>query len=417
MTHTSAIPHLHGDLLCFATEDDLWVAPLVPAGRRPDRAWRITVDRTRVGHPRFSPDGRQLAYTSWRSLDPEIHLAPVDGGAVPAADVLGRARHPGLRLDPRQATSWRWPRTTSPSHISAGPTRSPPTAVPAPNCPGARSAISRSVRSRGSAAPCCSPANPRTSPPPGSATAAVRRDGCGCTVSGCSPASAAIWSLRCWSDGRVAFLSDHEGIGNLYSCLPNGTDLRRHTDHDTSYARNASSDGHRVIYQCAGDLWLAEDLAEGAEPRRLPVRIGGPRAGRRSYQVPAARHIDGLSVDETGRASAVVVRGSLYWLTHRDGPARTITAAPGVRVRLPEMLGERGTGRLRHRRRGRGRHRDRLLCHGPAATARRGGWPPVSSVASTSWSPTRRVNGWRSPRTTGGCCSSPCPTTRREPAN
>ncbi|MFC7511081.1 hypothetical protein ACFQV4_11140 [Streptomyces thermocarboxydus] len=36
--------------------------------------------------------------------------------------------------------------------------------------------------------------------------------------------------------------------------------------------------------------------------------------------MPAAQHLDGLSVDETGRASAVVVRGSLYWLTHRDGP-------------------------------------------------------------------------------------------------
>jgi tricorn protease len=58
--------------------------------------------------------------------------------------------------------------------------------------------------------------------------------------------------------------------------------------------------------------------------------------------VPAAQHVDGISVDETGRASAVVVRGSLYWLTHRDGPARTIADTPGVRVRLPEMLGSGG---------------------------------------------------------------------------
>lgn len=47
-------------------------------------------------------------------------------------------------------------------------------------------------------------------------------------------------------------------------------------------------------------------------------------------------------MDTTGRASAISVRGSLYWLTHRDGPARTITDTPGVRVRLPEMLGSGG---------------------------------------------------------------------------
>ncbi|MFB6557116.1 peptidase S41, partial [Streptomyces sp. NPDC056405] len=72
--------HLHGDLLCFAAEDDLWLAPLAPDGAEPGRAWRLTVDRTRVGHPRFSPDGTQIAFTTWRSLDPEIHLVPVAGG-------------------------------------------------------------------------------------------------------------------------------------------------------------------------------------------------------------------------------------------------------------------------------------------------------------------------------------------------
>lgn len=142
--------------------------------------------------------------------------------------------------------------------------------------------------------------------------------------------------------GRIAFLSDHEGIGNLYSCLHDGSDLRRHTDHDTFYARHASSDGTRVVYQCAGDLWIVDDLSPESLPRRLDVRLGGPRTGRRTYQVPAAQHVDGISVDETGRAGAVVVRGSLYWLTHRDGPARTIADTPGVRVRLPEMLGSGG---------------------------------------------------------------------------
>ncbi len=142
---------------------------------------------------------------------------------------------------------------------------------------------------------------------------------------------------------RIAFLSDHEGVGNLYSCRTDGTDLRRHTDHDAFYARNASSDGHRVVYQCAGELWLVEDLeAPDATPRRLEVRLGGPRTGRRVHQVSAASNVDSLSVDETGRASAVTVRGSLYWLTHRDGPARTIADTPGVRVRLPEMLGSGG---------------------------------------------------------------------------
>ncbi|MFI6893826.1 S41 family peptidase [Streptomyces sp. NPDC050256] len=339
-------PHLHKDLLCFAAEDDLWVAPLVPEGEVPGRAWRVTVDRTRVSHPRFSPDGTRIAYTTWRSLDPEIHLAPVAGG-------------PSRRLTYWGSTDARvcgWtPDTGDGAQILAVSSHRQPFSyfswaysVPTDGSPGGRLPWG-----------------------PVSDIAVADIDGERRTLllTGKPPHEPAAWKRyrggatgRLWLHGerllpdigghldspmfvggRIAFLSDHEGVGNLYSCLPDGTDLRRHTDHDAFYARHASSDGHRVVYQCAGEVWLVDDLeSPDAVPRKLEVRLGGPRAGRRTYQVPAASNIDSLSVDETGRASAVAVRGSLYWLTHRDGPARTIADTPGVRVRLPEMLGSGG---------------------------------------------------------------------------
>lgn len=339
-------PHLHQDLLCFVAEDDLWVAPLAPAGRRPGRAWRVTVDRTRVGHPRFSPDGSRIAYTTWRTLDPEIHLAPVGGGPARRLTYWGStdARVCGWSPDPGDG-----------SQILAVSSHSQPFSyfswaysVPTDGGPGGKLPWG-----------------------PVSDIAVADIDGERRTLllTGKPPHEPASWKRyrggatgRLWLHGerllpdigghldspmfvgrRIAFLSDHEGVGNLYSCRPDGGDLRRHTDHDAFYARHASSDGTRVVYQCAGDLWLVEDLeAPDARPRKLEVRLGGPRAGRRTYQVPASSHVDGLAVDETGRASAVGVRGSLYWLTHRDGPARTIADEPGVRVRLPEMLGSSG---------------------------------------------------------------------------
>jgi len=45
---------------------------------------------------------------------------------------------------------------------------------------------------------------------------------------------------------RVVFMSDHEGTGALNSALPDGTDLRRHTDLGQYYARHATTDGQRV---------------------------------------------------------------------------------------------------------------------------------------------------------------------------
>ncbi|MFD4573493.1 S41 family peptidase [Streptomyces sp. NPDC058417] len=336
------LPHLSGDLLCFVAEDDLWLAPL----DGPGRAWRLTVDRTKAGPPRFSPDGRQVAWTSWRSLVPEVHLAPVDGG-------------PGRRL-----TYWGSADTRVCGWTPPGPDgRSDILAVASHGEPFSYFTWAYKVSPDGS---------PGRALPWGPVSDLQVADLGGerrtLLLTGTPPHEPAAWKRyrggatgRLWLHGerllpdlpghlsspmivgdRVAFLSDHEGVGNVYSCALDGTGLRRHTDHDAFYARDAASDGRRIVYQCAGELWIVDDLAPDARPRRLDVRLGGPRAGRRPYQIPAAQHVDGLSVDETGRASAVVVRGSLYWLTHRDGPARTLADTPGVRVRLPEMLGSGG---------------------------------------------------------------------------
>ncbi|WP_329339870.1 PDZ domain-containing protein [Streptomyces sp. NBC_01352] len=331
------LPHLSGELLCFVAEDDLWLAPLDGLGR----AWRLTVDRTKIGHPRFSPDGRHLAYTSWRSLVPEIHLVPVDGGPgrqlthwgsadtqvcgwTPNGTILAVASHG----EPFSYFTWAYkvdPDGDPGRRLPWGPVSD----IQVADLDGERRTLLL------------------TGTPPHEPAAWKRYRG-GATGRLWLHGERLLADLRghlhspMFVGGRIAFLSDHEGIGNLYSCAYDGSDLRRHTDHDAFYARHAASDGTRVVYQCAGDLWIVDDLAADSVPRRLDVRLGGPRAGRRRYQVPATQHVDGISVDETGRASAVVVRGSLYWLTHRDGPARTITDTPGVRVRLPEMLGSVG---------------------------------------------------------------------------
>ncbi len=331
------LPHLSGDLLCFVAEDDLWLAPL----DGPGRAWRLTVDRTKLGHPRFSPDGSRIAYTSWWTSVPEIHLVPAEGGPsrrlthwgspdtqvcgwTPCGEILAVASHG----EPFSYFTWAYK-----VHPDGDPGRKlpwgPVSDIQAADLDGERRTLLL------------------TGTPPHEPAAWKRYRG---------GATGRLWlhGERILADldghlhsplfvgGRIAFLSDHEGVGNLYSCAHDGSDLRRHTDHDAFYARHAASDGTRVVYQCAGDLWIVDDLAADSVPRRLDVRLSGPRAGRRTYQVPAAHHVDGISVDETGRASAVVVRGSLYWLTHRDGPARTLTDTPGVRVRLPEMLGSGG---------------------------------------------------------------------------
>ncbi|MDJ0459807.1 PDZ domain-containing protein, partial [Arthrobacter sp. NQ7] len=141
-----------------------------------------------------------------------------------------------------------------------------------------------------------------------------------------------------WVDGRIAFLSDHEGYGNLYSVLPDGTGLRRHTDHQDFYVRHASTDGKRVIFESAGELWVLHDL--GAEAVKLDITLGSASQTRRPALLDAVKHLGAAAPDATGSASAVESHGTIHWLRHKDGPSRIIEATPGVRARLPRPLGD-----------------------------------------------------------------------------
>ena len=136
-------------------------------------------------------------------------------------------------------------------------------------------------------------------------------------------------------------MSDHEGTGNIYSCALDGSDVRRHTDHDGMYARNPATDGLRIVYHVAGDIWIL-DSPEAAEPRKLEVTLGSPAPARAPRLVSAEDHLGGLDCDQTGQASVVEVRGTVHWLTHQDGPARALHVDPAARARLPRVLGETG---------------------------------------------------------------------------
>ncbi|MFE9834706.1 S41 family peptidase [Streptomyces sp. NPDC005551] len=327
-------PHLHGDHVVFTAEDDVWAAPLDTGGR----AWRVSADNVPVNHPRISPDGITVAWTSTRDGAPEVHAAPLDGG--PAK----RLTHWGS--DRTQVRGW-----TPEGHVLALSTagqaslrRSWARAVPLDGGPAATLPYGPvGDVARGG------PGTVLLSAPMGREAAWwkryrggtagklwIDRDGDGEFVRLHEDLDGNV-EYPMWVGERVAFLSDHEGVGAVYSSLADGSDLRRHTGVDGFYARHAATDGTRIVYASAGELWLLDDL-DGAGARRLDVRTGGRRVDLQPHPVDAARWFGAGAPDHTGRGSAISVRGAVHWITHRAGPARALAAEPGVRARLPRTF-------------------------------------------------------------------------------
>jgi tricorn protease len=330
-------PHLHDDLLAFVAEDDVWLAP-ADGGR----AWRLTSDGGQASHPRFSPDGATLAWTSWRDGSiPEVYTADTDGGTATRRTYWGdqRTRVTGWTTDDEvlaitavdQPSAQRTMAYAVP--LGAPPRRLPfgqvndlaLTATVTVLLTAQRGDPSYWKRYRGGTA--------------GRLWVASAEDPLFTRVlSNLNGQFAAPMIIG----DRLVFLSDHEGTGNLYSTTLDGGDLRRHTDHDGFYARNPATDGNSVVYHVAGDIWRLDSLAADAQPRKLDIQLTAPPTARAPRVITAADHLGELDCDETGQASVVEVRGTVHWLTHADGPARALSVNPNARARLPRILGTTG---------------------------------------------------------------------------
>jgi tricorn protease len=332
-------PHIHGDLLTFAAGDDIWLAPAAGG-----RAWRFSADNVPVSYPRFSRDGASIAWTSWRDGNPEVYSADTDGSTA-----AGRLTYWG---DPQtRVTGW-----TAGGEVLA---------VTAADQPAQKYRRAYAVPGDGGTPPRLLPF--------GAVTDVAVEEAGTALLTASVVGEPAFWKRyrggragKLWVatgedplftrvladlDGQLAapmligdrlyFLSDHEGTGNIYSCALDGGDVRRHTDHDGMYARNPSTDGERIVYHVAGDIWVL-DSSDAAQPRRLDITLGSPAAARAPRLVSASDHLGALDCDRTGRASVVEVRGTVHWLAHKDGPARALHVDPAARARLPRVLGETG---------------------------------------------------------------------------
>ena len=58
-----------------------------------------------------------------------------------------------------------------------------------------------------------------------------------------------------WYDGRVFFISDRDGIMNIWSMSESGEDLKQHTNHKEFDVRSASISNGNIVYQVAADIW------------------------------------------------------------------------------------------------------------------------------------------------------------------
>lgn len=324
------MPTLAGDTLAFVCDDDLWTVPVAGGVAR-----RISAGHGEPAWPSLSPDGRWLAYTGRDEHHAEVWVMPAEGGPARrltwfGADSQVRGWLPDGRVlfastqgQPfvRNLQAWAVdPAGGAPEPLNLGQVNH---LALGPN--GLR-AIGRNT------------ADPARWKRYRGGTAGhlwVDADGSGEFRRLPLPGNV---SCPMWIGERLWFLTDHEGTGNLYSCAPDGSGLARHTDHEGLYARHASTDGRRIVYQCGAELWCLDPAAGTTRP--VPVDVPAARMQTARRAVDAAAHLGLARLHPQGHSVALEVRGKLVSFALWEGAVRQHGVADGARYRQGGWLAD-----------------------------------------------------------------------------
>jgi len=331
-TRLLRFPDVHGDRVAFCYAGDLWLAPSSGGAAR-----RLTAHPGLELFPRFSPDGKWIAFTGQYDGDEQVYVMPAEGG-VPRQLTFYPARGP-------MAPRWGY------DHQVYGWS------------PDGRSILFRSTREGFSVADSrlyvvdVAGGLPRALPMPTAGVGDFSPDGRRIAYSplfrdfrtwkryqggwaqdlwifdlGAGTAQNFTHDVRTdrdpmWiAENRILFASDRSGVLNLYAYDLSTQQTTALTHSDTWDVRwpSADSEGH-VVYELGGELQLL-DAGTGAS-RPISIDVPDDGLGTRPSRVSAEKQIEDFSLSPAGERALFVARGDVFTAPVEKGPTRNLTAS------------------------------------------------------------------------------------------
>ena len=322
-------PSIYKDKIVFVAEDDLW---LVNANG--GKARRLTANLGEVSHPFFSPDGKWIAFIGREEGDIEVYLMPASGGPAKRLTYLGKsaivlgwkegkiifASNAG---QPFRHLLWLYEvnmEGSDPQKLPYGPAR---------NISFGKKGI---VIGRNTGDPA------RWKRYRGGTAGEIWVDEKGTGKFNQLIRLKGNLANPMWIGNRIFFISDHKGIGNIFSCNPNGKNLKQHTNHKEFYSRNATTDGNRIVYHNGADIYLFDTKKN--ESKRVKIEYCSPHVQRNRKFVEPAKYLEDYSPKNDGSAIALVSRGKSFTMGNWEGSVIQQRSGSDVRYRLTRWLND-----------------------------------------------------------------------------
>jgi tricorn protease len=139
-----------------------------------------------------------------------------------------------------------------------------------------------------------------------------------------------------WIGDALYFVSDREGgIANIYRQDVKGKAIARVTRHEKYDVMMPETDGERIVYVQDGRLNVLAVRDGGSRP--LAIELPSDRWRLRDRWVDARDTIHGMDVGNDGRFALLEARGDIFLLPAGKGPVRNLTQTPGSREIHPRL--------------------------------------------------------------------------------
>ncbi|MGL6195521.1 MAG: S41 family peptidase, partial [Thermoguttaceae bacterium] len=135
-----------------------------------------------------------------------------------------------------------------------------------------------------------------------------------------------------WIGNAIYFVSDRDGTLNLYKYDIKTEAVTKITDSKDWDVRWASSDNRsKIVYEFGGELKMFN--AENGEIRDIPIQVPHDGLAMRPSRYNVSGNIESYSLSPGGKRAAVIARGDLFAVPAEKGAVRNLTQTSGAHDR------------------------------------------------------------------------------------